>query len=592
MKKKNVVSTILSFASKCKWKMIISVICATISVFGGIVPYVGAYRIIRLFIDQTATTQNVLDWVWIILAGYVIKVAFHTFSTMLSHISAYIILEQIRLTIIRKLMKAPLGTVLNQRVGSMKHIIVDKVEEIEIPLAHVIPELFSHMLLPIAVFVFLLTIDWRMALAALITIPIAGVSMAVMMKNFNTQYKHYMKASDHVNSVIVEYAEGIEVIKAFNQSSSSYEKFAYAIKSFKEYTLDWFSSTWGLMNFTLSVLPSSLLGTVPIGMYLYMNGQLSPSDFSMCIILSLGIVAPLLKFSAFINDAKSIEYSIKDVNKLLEIKELKDSKERIILTDYNVEFKNCSFAYSGLTKDRVLHNINLKIPEGDYYALVGPSGGGKSTIAKLLARFWDVDDGAITIGGTDIRKIPIAQLTKMISFVTQDNFLFDCSIMDNIRLGNRYASDEDVYRAAKAAMCDEFIRKLDNGYHTDAGEAGKRLSGGEKQRIAVARAILKDAPIVILDEATAFTDPENEHKIQKSLAALTKDKTLLVIAHRLSTVKNADRIILMEKGQIHEVDTHEHLLLNNQLYAGMWQAHINSKSWSTASGKKEVEMNV
>lgn len=234
---------------------------------------------------------------------------------------------------------------------------------------------------------------------------------------------------------------------------------------------------------------------------------------------------------------------------------------------------------------QVLSHINLKIPEGKFTALVGPSGGGKSTIARLIARFWDVNDGKITIGGVDIRSMPLAQLADIVSFVTQDNFLFNCSIKENIRLGNPDATDEEVYAAAKAACCDEFIQKLDNGYDTMAGDAGNRLSGGEKQRISIARMILKNAPIVILDEATAFTDQENEEKIQQSIAALTKGKTLLVIAHRLSTIKNADQIIVLQNGQVENTGTHQQLLDGDSLYRDMWEAHIGAQNWSAGSGK-------
>ncbi len=584
MKEKNWTGTLLSFASRCRGKMILSVICAVISVFGGLVPYFGVYKIIILFIEAQPTGGQILFWAAVSLGGHMVKILFHTISTILSHISAYTVLENIRLRIAEKLMHAPLGTVLNETVGKMKNIIIDRVETIEIPLAHVIPELFSNLLLPIAVFVYLCTIDWRMALAALVTVPIAGISVVLMMRNFNKQYNDYMEASNHVNSVIVEYTEGIEVIKAFNQSTTSYEKFSKAVNAFKDYTLEWFNSTWGMMNFTVAVLPSSLLGTVPIGMALYLNGSLTPAAFTMCIILSLGIVAPLMKFSIFVNDAKAMEYAIKDADKLLNLPALRNEKTPVTLSNYDVTFNNVRFSYNEKQKDHVLSDVSINMPQNSFSALIGPSGGGKSTMARLIARFWDVNSGSITIGGVDIRQIPLSQLLKIVSFVTQDNFLFNCSLKENIRLGNPKATDEEVYEAAKAAKCDTFIARLDKGYDTPAGEAGKRLSGGEKQRIAIARAILKNAPIVILDEASAFIDPENEEKIQKSISALVKDKTLLVIAHRLSTVKNAGQIILLDKGQVVQTGTHEALLNTNSLYANMWKAHINAKSWTAAGG--------
>ncbi|MBU5485199.1 ABC transporter ATP-binding protein/permease [Clostridium sp. MSJ-11] len=596
MKKENWLRTVLSFAKECRLKMIISVICAIISVAGGIVPYIGVYQIIISFFEGRQTIKNVLFWSAICLAGYVVKLLFYAISTMLAHFSAYTILENMRLKIADRLMKAPLGTVLNQPVGKLKNVIVDRVETIELPLAHLIPEGISNLLLPIGVFVYIIMIDWRMAFAAMVTVPIAVVAYAIMMRTFNKQYADYMESSNYVNSVIVEYVEGIEVIKAFGRSSSSYEKFEKAVESFKAYTLNWFESTWKLMNFGGAVLPSTILGTMPIGMYLYMNGSLSPADLTMCLILSLGIVAPLTSFTVFVNEAKAIEYAVNDAYEFLNLKELENPLELVNIHRYDIELKNVCFSYDtdkadnlNSTEKDVLNNINLKLPEGNFAALVGPSGGGKSTVARLITRFWDVDNGEVKIGGINIKSLPLSQLADTVSFVTQDNFLFNCSIMENIRLGNPSASDKEVINAAKAACCHEFIQNLDKGYDTNAGEAGGKLSGGEKQRIAIARAILKNAPIVIMDEATAFTDPENEDKIQKSIAALTKGKTLLVIAHRLSTIKNADQIIVMEKGCIINTGTHEELLKGCELYKGMWEAHIGAKKWAANNEKGGVK---
>ena len=423
---------------------------------------------------------------------------------------------------------------------------------------------------------------------ALATIPLALIPFKIMMRNFNEKYDAYMKANNYVNSVIVEYVEGIEVVKAFNQTSSSYEKFAKAVDSFKEFTLAWYQSTWKLMYLAFSILPSTLLVTLPAGLCLYVNDSLTAVQLCMCLILSLSIMAPLMRLQIFINELKVMEYGIKETLAFINMPELKDAKENVVLKNYDIELENVDFSYTGKETDNVLKNINLKLPQGTFTALVGPSGSGKSTVARLIARFWDVSRGCIKIGDKKIEDIPLKQLSKLVSFVTQDNFLFNCSLKENIRLGNLQASDEEVYEAAKAACCDEFIAKLENGYETSAGDAGKKLSGGEKQRIAIARAILKQAPIVILDEATAFTDPENEDKIQKSIMALTKGKTLLVIAHRLSTIQNADQIVLLKDGQVDAIGTQDELLQNSSLYADMWKAHIGAKVWSVSKkGVKE-----
>lgn len=586
MKQKSWISIVFSFASQCKVKIVLSVLCAIVSVVMGLVPYWSVYQIISIYILGAPVMTEVWKWCLIGLGAYALRFLFYGISTSLSHTSAYTILENIRLSLAERLMKAPLGTVLSESVGKLKSVMVDRVETIELPLAHMIPECISNLMLPIAVFIYLVYIDWRMALSMLITVPIAFVAFAFLMKNFNRLYADYMEANNYVNGVIVEYVEGIEVIKTFNQSSSSYEKFTTAVESFRDYTLSWYQSTWKLMNFISAVLPSTFLGTLPMGMYLYYKGTLAPQDFVMCLILSLGIVGPLMNFTTYVNETKTVEYAVHDVDKLLQVKELPEEKEVVPLTDYDIVLKDVSFCYDESSGKEVLSQINLKIPEGKFTALVGPSGGGKSTIARLIARFWDVSSGAIRIGDKDIRSLPLSQLADVVSFVTQDNFLFHCSIKENIRLGNPKASDDEVYAAAKAACCEEFILNLEQGYDTSAGDAGNRLSGGEKQRISIARMILKNAPVVILDEATAFTDQENEEKIQQSIATLTKGKTLLVIAHRLSTIKNADQIIVLKDGKVKNSGTHQELLDRDNLYRTMWEAHIGAQNWSVGSGER------
>ena len=589
--KDNWVKILFSFATPCKGKMALSVFCAILSVAGGFIPFWTVYEILLAFINQNVTLNGILIWCLVGAAGYLLRVACHGISTILAHISAYTILEGIRLKIADRLMKAPLGEVMGRRIGYLKNIIMDKVEDLEPPLAHMIPELTSNLLLPVAIFIWMLVIDWRMGLAVLISPVLAMIPMFFLMRNYNSQYAAYMEANNHVNSIIIEYVEGIEVVKAFNQSTSSYEKFVNAVQSFKEFTLAWFKSTWKSMNLMMAIMPTTLLGVLPVGLLLVQNGSISPAELAMGIILSLSIVGPLMKATTFINEAKSMEYAVEAANELLNLPVLPDSGKIVSIPHNDIALKHVTFSYDGSEQNEVLHDVNLELPEGSFTALVGPSGGGKSTIARLIARFWDVTGGNITIGGKNIKELSIRQLSELVSFVTQDNFLFNCSLKENIRLGNPNATDEEVYAAAKAACCDEFIVRLDKGYDTPAGDAGKRLSGGEKQRIAIARAILKNAPIVILDEATAFTDPQNEDKIQKSIMALSKGKTLLVIAHRLSTIQNADQIVVLKKGRIVDCGKQEELLKRCPLYADMWKAHIGAKNWSV-SEKKEVAAHV
>lgn len=589
--KDNWVKILFSFAAPCKGKMALSVFCAILSVAGGFIPFWAVYEILLAFINQNVTLNGILIWCLVGAAGYLLRVACHGISTILAHISAYTILEGIRLKIADRLMKAPLGEVMGRRIGYLKNIIMDKVEDLEPPLAHMIPELTSNLLLPVAIFIWMMVIDWRMGLAVLIAPVLAMIPMFFLMRNYNSQYAAYMEANNHVNSIIIEYVEGIEVVKAFNQSTSSYEKFVNAVQSFKEFTLAWFKSTWKTMNLMMAIMPTTLLGVLPVGLLLVQNGSISPAELAMGIILSLSIVGPLMKATTFINEAKSMEYAVEAANELLNLPMLPDSGKIVSIPRNDIVLEHVTFSYDGSEQNEVLHDVNLELPEGSFTALVGPSGGGKSTIARLIARFWDVTGGNITIGGKNIKELSIRQLSELVSFVTQDNFLFNCSLKENIRLGNPNATDEEVYAAAKAACCDEFIVRLDKGYDTPAGDAGKRLSGGEKQRIAIARAILKNAPIVILDEATAFTDPQNEDKIQKSIMALSKGKTLLVIAHRLSTIQNADQIVVLKKGRIVDCGKQEELLKRCPLYADMWKAHIGAKNWSV-SEKKEVAAHV
>lgn len=594
MKKKNWLSILMSFASICKAKMIMAVIFAILSVFGGMIPYIGVYGLIQLAILNELTSKNLLLWCSVCAGGFILQIVCYAISTTFAHVSAYTILEQIRLKMAQRLLQAPLGEITSQPAGKLKDIFLDKVGTIELPLAHVIPEVGSSLLLPAAMFIYLISIDWRMALATLATLPICILPMlsGKARDNFNKNYTAYMQANDHVNNVIVEYIEGIEVVKTFNQAATSYEKFAGAVKSFKDFTLSWFLSSWKTLTVMSTVLPTTLLATVPVGLVLFINGTLNVSELTICCILALGLVAPLVKFTTYVNLGKTIEYAILSANELLELPELPDSKTPKMPREYSISLKNVSFSYTGQESDNVLHKINLEIPQDKVTALVGPSGGGKSTVAKLIDRFWDVSEGSIRIGGIDIREIPLAELSKMVSFVTQDNFLFNCSLKENIRLGNPAATDEEVFRAARAARCEEFINRLGNGWDTSAGEAGKHLSGGEKQRISIARAILKNAPIVILDEATAFTDPENEDKIQQSIMQLARGKTLLVIAHRLSTIKNADQIAVIEKGSIVAVGRQKGLLRTCPLYQRLWNAHVGARQWAVTAGGKEARADV
>ena len=587
-KKDSWLKVLLSYTEGSGQRLGISVVLSVISIISGLMPYYCIYRGIDLYIRNLnqAPMQEILRWCLYALLFYIIKIVSFSASTWISHIAAYHILEGLRLRLTDRFLKAPLGDVEGHSIGEIKSIMVEKIENMEPPIAHMIPEGSGHILLPVISFIALLTLDWRIALASLVTVPLSMVFMTLTMIISGKSFAQYDESNAHMNSTIVEYIEGIEVIKAFGRAGTSYEKYAKAILDYKKFVVKWLSSTWITMKMTFALFPSTLLGTLPVGLYLTMHGQLTISQLVLAVMLSMSMVTSFAKIEVFSENLREMQYNIESIQDFLTKKELPEPSVYANINSYDVKLENVHFSYTGEEKDEVLHGIDLTMPAGSFTALVGPSGGGKSTVARLISRFWDVTSGSITIGDVNIKEIPLSQLSEMVSFVTQDNFLFRCSILENIRLGNPAASDEEVQEAARKACCEEFIEKLPQGYDTPAGEAGKRLSGGEKQRIAIARMILKNAPIVILDEATAFTDPENENKIQKSIEELTRDKTLLVIAHRLSTITDADKIVVLKNGCIEGAGTQEELLQNCPLYQRMWQAHVGARHWAVGSRKE------
>lgn len=578
--------TLFAYAGGEKKKTVASVALSVVSVISGLIPYYCAYRVICLFVADTASVGGVAQWCLIALAGYALKILTFALSTGISHNMAYNVIAGLRLRLADRFLHAPLGNVQNHSAGEIKSIMVDKIENLEPPLAHMIPEGAGHIVLPIVSIVALCFIDWRIALASLVTFPLSLVCMALTFKISGKNFDEYDKKSSRMNSVVVEYVEGIEVIKAFGRAGVSYEKYAGAITDFRTFVVKWLASTYATMKLAFALFPSTLIGTLPVSLLLAYKGIISAPQAALAVMLSVSMVGSLAKLEVFSENMRQVKFTVENLRGFLEMPALSEPDKRAGVTSTDVTLENVRFSYTGEKKDEVLHGVNLYLPENSFTALVGPSGGGKSTVAKLIARFWDVTDGSIKIGGTNVKNMSVEELSEYVSFVTQDNFLFDCSLLENIRLGNPAATDEEVKAAAKAAQCEEFIQKLPQGYDTPAGEAGKRLSGGEKQRVAIARMILKNAPVVILDEATAFTDPENEEKIQQSIAALTKGKTLLVIAHRLSTIKNADNIAVLAEGKVVAQGRQEELLENCPLYKDMWLAHIGAKDWAISSVKE------
>ena len=587
-KKKSWTSALFAYAEGEKKQLILSVILSVLSVMLGLVPFYCMYALICLFVAGTATAALAVRWCLLALLAYAVKILLFSLSTGTSHAMAYTILEGLRLRLADRFLHAPLGNVENHTIGEIKSMMVDKIENLEPPLAHMIPEGAGHVVLPVVSIIALLCIDWWLALASLVTFPLSFICMGLTFKISGKNFDKYDQSANYMNSTIVEYIEGIEVIKAFGRAGVSYEKYAAAINDFRTFVVKWLASTFATMKLSFALFPSTLIGTLPVALALANKGTITAPEAALAVMLSISMVGSLAKLEVFSENMRQVKFTVENLEEFLEMPELPQPQERADVKHTDVALRNVRFSYTGEEQDEVLHGIDMTLPEGSFTALVGPSGGGKSTVAKLIARFWDVTSGAITIGGVNVKDMPLSQLSEYVSFVTQDNFLFRCSLLENIRLGNPNATDEEVKAAARAAQCEEFISKLPQGYDTPAGEAGKRLSGGEKQRIAIARMMLKNAPIVILDEATAFTDPENEDKIQRSIAALTRGKTLLVIAHRLSTIKSADNIVVLKNGAIAAQGTQEQLLETCPLYQDMWRSHIGAKNWAVSTAAKEA----
>ena len=586
--KKSWLQALFAYAGGERKRLGLSVVLSVLSVALGLAPFYCMYRMLCLFTAGTATAGAIVTWCLLALAAYAGKILLFSLSTGVSHAMAYSILEHLRLRLADRFLRAPLGDVQAHSIGELKTMMVDKIENLEPPLAHMIPEGAGRIVLPVVSIIALACLDWRLALASLVTFPLSFLCMGLTFKISGDSFAQYDRSASRMNSAIVEYIEGIEVIKAFGRAGVSYEKYAAAITDFRKFVVKWLTSTFVTMKLSFALFPSTLIGTLPAALALASRGTITGAQAALAVMLSMSMVGSLARLEVFSENMRQVKFTVESLEEFLDMPALPEPARRADVRHTDVALKNVRFSYTGDAGDEVLHGIDLTLPEGSFTALVGPSGGGKSTVAKLIARFWDVTGGEIAVGGVNVKDMPLAQLSEYVSFVTQDNYLFRCSLLENIRLGNPAASDDEVRAAARAAQCEEFIEKLPQGYDTPAGEAGKRLSGGEKQRIAIARMMLKNAPIVILDEATAFTDPENEEKLQRSIAALTRGKTLLVIAHRLSTVKSADNIVVLKNGQIAAQGTQAQLLETCPLYRDMWRAHIGAKSWAVSSGAKEA----
>ena len=572
-----------------------------LSVIMGVVPFLFAYQIINpLILGQNLEFKRLVILLAGILICLVLQALLGGLGLNMSHKAAYNTLFGLRTSLQKKMENLPLGAIEEKGTGAIKKMFVDDIGSLEVLLAHSLPEGIANLIVPVMVYIAMFFVDWRLALMSLASIPLSIVAMMIMYSAGMKKMGPYYMASEKMNNTIIEYVNGMEVVKVFNKQTESYQRFSKDVGDYRDYALAWYKTAWPWMALYSALLPCTIILTLPLGGYFAYMGYVSLSDLILVLCLSLSIGLPLLKALGFLPTMPQLNYKISALEDALNIEPLKQGENKFKGIDQTISYDNVTFGYQ-LSKmgengqpetyiKNVIHNVSFTAKVGEKTAIVGESGSGKSTLAKLLIHYYDVLEGSISIGGQNLQDMSLKALNKEISYVSQDQYLFNTSLLENIRIGNLSATDEEVIEAAKKAQCMEFLDKLPNGIYSLAGEAGKMLSGGERQRISLARAILKNAPIVVLDEATAYADPENEEKMEAAIAELVKGKTLIVIAHKLPAIVDADQILVMNHGRLVANGKHNDLLESSADYRKLWDATLFSKDWKIS--RKEGEMNV
>ena len=568
---------VLEYAGEYRKTTYASMAVMLMGIVMNVLPFLFLYQLM----EPLLLHENVAVWyvAWRVLAIGICGVLYALFyvkGLALSHRAAYKTLRNLRSSLQGKLERQPLGTIQEKGVGALKKMFIDDIDSIELLLAHALPEGLSNVAVPLFVFIVMFFVDWKLALLSLCALPLGLIAMGAMYKAGTSKMGAYYASAQKMNSTIVEYINGMEVVKVFNRDGESYKRFEQDVRGYRDFTLAWYKVCWPWMALYNSILPCVALFTLPIGAYLVLVGYSTLPDFALVLCMSFGVGAPLLRALGFMSTLPQINYKITALEQLMGAPALEQTEAGFSGEDHSVSFEDVRFAYQ---EDEVLHGVFLTAPEGSLTALVGESGSGKSTLAKLLVHYYDVTGGSIRVGGQDIREMSVEALNDQISYVAQEQFLFNMSLLENIRLGCPEATDQAVLAAAEKAQCGEFLARLEHGIHTMAGDGGKMLSGGERQRISLARAILKNAPIVVLDEATAFMDPENEEKMNEAIAEVIRGKTVIVIAHRLHSIVNADQICVLEQGTVADVGTHGELLRRCPAYQKLWQAAEDSAQW-------------
>lgn len=568
-----------------------------LSVLMGILPFVLAYQIIApLVMGNPIETDYITMRLAGILVCLVLQAVLNGWGLDISHRAAYNTLLRLRVALQKRFETLPLGVVQDKGTGTVKKLFVDDVDSLELLMAHSLPEGIANLMIPIAVYAAMFCVDWKLALMSLASVPLSLAAMMLMYSVGMKQMGPYYMAGQKMNNTIIEYINGMEVVKVFNKDADSFERFRSDVTSYRDNTLAWYKAAWPWMAIYSCLLPCTIILTLPLGGWFTYIGLSSLPNLILVLCLSLSIGLPLLKAMGFLPTMPQLNYKITVLEQMLDAAPLQQAEDSFRGKDYTITYDDVTFGYQTsqpgpdgqpiVSVNNVITNVSFTARAGQKTALVGESGSGKSTLAKLLIHYYDPQQGSISIGGQKLCDMSLTALNSQISYVAQDQYLFNTSLLENIRVGRLNATDDEVVEAARKAQCMEFLEKLPQGIHSMAGDAGKMLSGGQRQRIALARAILKDAPIVVLDEATAYADPENEEKMEAAIAELVKGKTLIVIAHKLPAIMNADQICVMAHGSLIAAGTHDKLLESCEEYKKLWKAAQDSAEWKVHTAKE------
>ncbi|MDR2770678.1 MAG: ABC transporter ATP-binding protein/permease [Clostridiales Family XIII bacterium] len=580
-------------ASTKKLLVACSCILSVLSVVVSFTPFVAVYFIIREIVTHlagygAAGAARVINLGLLAGAGAAASILLNFFALMCSHIAAFTTLYKLKLDFTRHIASLPLGFHSAHSTGKLRKIVDENIEKLEGFIAHQLPDLVGSFAMPVVTLVILFLFDWRLGLASLAPILIGYLIQMTAYGNKAVRVfmARYQDSLEEMNNAAVEYVRGISVVKAFNRTVFSFRKFHEAIKNYGKFVKEYTMSFETPMILFMLVIQNVYLFLIPV-IILLSGGAADYTAFALAsvfyLVFSVSLATPFTKLMYVSQLGRQIADGVERMDKILDVLPLAETSSPKTADGYTVSFEDVTFTYNGEDEAVALSHVSFTAKQGEITALVGPSGSGKSTLAHLIPRFYDVAEGAVKIGGTDIRDMESDYLMRIVSFVFQDVFLFKQSIADNILIGNRDATREEVIAAAKAAQCHEFVERLPMGYDTVIGTRNIHLSGGERQRIVIARAILKNAPILVLDEATAFADPENEQKIQLAFRELMRDKTVIIIAHRLSSVRGANKIVVIDEGRVVEEGRHDALVEARGRYSRMWEQYLRATEWALAA---------